>query len=698
MRLSWLSRPRRVRYKPLVDIPFVGREGIVEHLQQYLAVVKAGQTRFVALEGPTGSGKSSLLAEFHFVAGRSPDILFARVDTGVGVLAAEFYANLFEALKAQCESVLNKLYNNTKRFRKFISEEWDEKEFSEFLASADWQQYSSTPVPAYIPRARSQSDPLRQLLEVVSRHPWAIASAVALTFLSRPYPSGDHFQQWTAHWRMLLERLAASLQPSGHALVLLIDHPDPLQSDSQTQRRWKSNWQSFVAATQASGFPMLAVWSGSRETLLPLQQAVGDRESLHICRLDEFEDDEQQALQHSLLRALPRAARSRWQTEMQGAFGDSRRPGVLALAAMWTVASLNESAVNVQSWPTTADDAADQLVQNLVLLLRREQAEQGELLMQLLSIFSFWSPAQDFSIDDILPFVDFDRLGLESVSTYAMVERQLGACVRYGLLRHDAFTSKFTTLSGLVQRSLCRAVAEDDATRQSILWRRRLTASVINCLRRRQEELLPALAAQIAALEDSPETNLATYFTLPLCRMLRQSYKDEKYHIAQALGKFPSPLAIAPLVTLLGDDDEQLRSRAAQSLADLDSPDTFAALLKAARDFNSDVRWIAAMALGKKKHPPAVEVLIELLSDEDKEVGRIAAQGLGAQGDVRAVTHLIDATQDRYPLLRESAAQALGELADHRAVPVLQQLCQDQHRQVRQRAEAALAFFSSQHR
>jgi len=416
---------------------------------------------------------------------------------------------------------------------------------------------------------------------------------------------------------------------------------------------------------------------------------------LHICRLDKLADDEQQALQQGVLRALPRTAQSHWQETVREVLGDNRTPGVTTLAAMWTAASAKGSVTRASTWPMTEQDAADQLVQSLVDLLRREQAEQAELLMQLLGIFSFWSAGKAFLLDDVLPFVDFESVGLDPVSGYAMVERQLGACVRYGLLQHDAFTSQFSTVSGQIQRALRCVVVQDAPARETILWCRRLAAAVIDCLRHRQEDLLPVLAAQITDKGADPDTDLAAYLTIPMCRMLQQIGKDEKLQIARALGKFPSPLAIAPLATLLDDADAQIRSRVAQSLADLDRLDTYATLLKAARDLNSDVRWIAGMALGKKKHPPVVDVLIELLSDEDKEVGRIAAQGLAVQGDVRAVSPLIDAAQDRYPLLRESVAHALGQLADRRAVPVLQSLCQDNNRQVRQRAEAALASFSS---
>lgn len=694
MRLPRLPRRRRVRYKPLVDIPFIGREAMLGHLQQHVSAVKSGQSRFIALEGTAGSGKSSLLSEFVFVNSRSPDVLIARVDSAVGLLDAEFYVHVFEALKAQSERVVSKLYGDTKRFRKFISEAWDEQEFGEFLASADWSQSASSPPPSFAPRGRSQ-DPMRQLLEVVSQHPWAIASATALAFLSRPCPSDENFQQWTAYWSLLLQGLAESPLPSGRSLVLLIDHLEPLHNDPQARTRWQSNWHSFVDATLASGFPILVIWSGTPEALLPLQQALGDSETSHLYQLGQLDDDEQQDLLHGIRRALPRTLQSRWETEVLSTLGETRAPGVMTLAAIWTAASQNDPVASAQPWPTTDQEVAEQLALNLVGLLRRQHAEQGELLIHLLGVFSFLPAGRVFSIDDVVPFIDFDHLGLEPVSGYPIVERLMGVCVRYGLLRYDAFTSQFTTVSSQIQSALRRAVVEEETTRQTMFWRRRVAVSVIDCLRLQQEGLLPALAAEISALGDRHATDLADYVTLPLCRMLRQTGKEEKYKIAQALGRFPSPLAIPPLSALLGDADEQLRSRVTQSLADLDSLDAYSTLLKAARDFNSDVRWIAAMALGKRKHSPVVEVLIELLSDEDKEVGRIAALGLGTQGDIRAVTHLIDATQDRYPLLRESAAQALGQLADLRAVPALQQLSGDNNRQVRKRAEAALASFGS---
>ena len=178
MRFPWLSRPRRVRYKPLIDVPFIGRDAILADLQQHAESVKAGQTRLVAIEGPSGSGKSSLLSEFVYLLGRSPDVLCVRIETGVGLMEAEFYVNVFDSLQSVCERVFNKLYNDTKRFRKLISAGWDEQAFRAFLISTDWSQYQPATVPTRPVRGQAQSDPVRQLLGVVSQHPWAIPSSL----------------------------------------------------------------------------------------------------------------------------------------------------------------------------------------------------------------------------------------------------------------------------------------------------------------------------------------------------------------------------------------------------------------------------------------------------------------------------------------------------------------------------------------
>lgn len=692
MRLPWLSRPRRVRYKPLIDIPFIGRDAILADLRQHAESVKAGQSRFVAIEGPAGSGKSALLSELVYLLGQSPDVLTTRIQTGVGCMEAEFYVNLFDALQSVCDRMLDKIYNDTKRFRKLISEEWDEQAFKSFLMSVDWSHYQPEAMPSRPVRGPTQGDPMRQLLGVVSQYPWAIATAAALAYLSGPLPSGEDHQLWSKHCESLLKLLAVSPKQPASMFVLMIDHLDQVATDRSMPERWLHHWASFVAAVQESGLPMLLIWSGSHETLRSLKDALAGTNTLQVLQLGALEDGEVQALNQRLQRALPRAMQRQWLSEAQNVLNSSRLPGDMILSALQMAVSTDAHSRPPLALPISEQAVADACVHHLVHRLRSAHAENDALFNNLLAIFAFWSAGMDFSLDDILPYVDIVAADLDPYTARAMLERMLGACVRYGLLKHDVYRAKFTTVSSQIQHALRGVIEPDPERRQDLVARRRLAALTINCLRRGQEGLLEVLAAQIESACQEDNAELTAYLTTPLRRMLLQISKDEKYHMARALGKFPSRLAVTLLTTMLDDEDEQLRSRVAQSLADLNHLDleTYPTLLKATRDYNSDVRWIAAMALGKKKHQQVVEVLINLLTDEDKEVGRIAAQGLGEQGDVRAVTHLIEATQDRYPLLRGSAAVALGQLADRRALPALQSLCQDDNRLVRQSAELAM--------
>ena len=68
MRLSWLqsllARRRRARHKPLLRVPFIGREAVLATLDDCLRQATEGGQVFVALQGPAGSGKSALLEEF----------------------------------------------------------------------------------------------------------------------------------------------------------------------------------------------------------------------------------------------------------------------------------------------------------------------------------------------------------------------------------------------------------------------------------------------------------------------------------------------------------------------------------------------------------------------------------------------------------------------------------------------------------
>jgi HEAT repeat protein len=85
-------------------------------------------------------------------------------------------------------------------------------------------------------------------------------------------------------------------------------------------------------------------------------------------------------------------------------------------------------------------------------------------------------------------------------------------------------------------------------------------------------------------------------------------------------------------------------------------------------------RRAAVSALKRLPVQKALMPLIELLQDEDEEVRSDSALALGKLGDKRAVEPLINAVNDKCMDVQTSAAWALGSLRDRRAIPALLKL------------------------
>jgi hypothetical protein len=688
MRLPWLSSSRRVRLKPLLYVPFVGRETLLSELGRHLQVAREGTAQYVVLEGPNGSGKSALLTEFAHTHCATAQVLLVQLPAGECLLGQEFYTRLFGTLQAQSEKILQTLYNDTKRLRRTLAVTWDEAEFRHVLTSADWTQLQEQQGHSGPRRAA----PLAELLTVVRQHPWAVGVATMLDAATRQRVMSQ--RSWPQRWTTLLRAIQTRHLPPGAVLVLLIDQlPAEHAGSPDTMQVWTQHWQEFVQAMAGEVPPLLVVWTGTAEGLQPVRQALPGTVPRTEHRLEELGDEDLQRLMPRLQRALPRLAREPWQRLVATDGIRIRHPASLLLAVNCIAAMAEQQQrAGVEAPPSLAEADAIACVTHLVqAIIQRYPAEEG-LFRQLLEICAFFPPNRDFVVDDILPLCDMDALKLDVVTGRAMLETLLGACVRYGLLAYDPYAVRYTTGNSLIQQTLQELLYPVAPVRQAVARQRQVAAAVMHHMQHGDSEILGELVGLIDTTGGAnASTLLAPYLVAPLCRRLSQSTKAERQHIAGALGKFPSPLALDVLRVLLSDEEGQVRSRAAQSLADLQGLETVPVLLKARQDSNGDVRWIVAQALGKLEGAATVEALIELLVDEDKEVSRIAAKGLGQKGDRRAVPHLIAALRDSYPLLRESAALALGQLADTRALPALQELLQDANPQVRRRAETVLA-------
>ena len=696
MRFPWSSASRRTRHKPLLSVPFVGRDTLLTNLEAHLQAVREGTTQYVALEGLPGSGKSALLSEFMLLSCRSAHVLVVRLNVNDCVFDEECFGRLWNALYTGSEAIIQRLFNDTKRLRKTLGADWDETAFRTFLASAEWnQKRPELAVDMRVPA--SQADALPRLLAAVHEHPWGVGAATILEMMARAPSRAGGQQVWSQRWTALLRAVRArNLSPEA-VCVVLFDQLDPSQPlHHEAQQLWQQFWHTLAVATEAGGLPLLMLWAGTADRLQLVRQALKGCASLTTYTLDAFAVDEYQVLLQRLRRVLPRAYREPWQRLVTEAEDALRHPGHLLLATRCLVALAEADALSEEMLPALRQSEAAVLVNHLVQASGRRHPEHAGLFRQLLDFCAFLPPGKEWSIEDLLPLCDFEALGVDVASGRTALEALLGQYVRYGLLAYDPYRARYTTADSMIQEAMQGLLYPEATTRQEVVWRQRLMALVLHHVQRGEREVLTTLQ-RFLAMEENAATaaTLHAHMVPPFRRMLRMLTKAERHHIATALEAFAQPLGIALLQLLLSDEEDQVRSRAAQSLANFPGLETFSVLCEALQDGNSDVRWIAASALSKVDGAATVDVLIPLLTDDDKEVGRIAAEGLGQRGDRRAVPHLIAAARDRYPLLRESAAQALGQLADRRAVPALQELLQDESRQVRRRAEEALARFST---
>jgi hypothetical protein len=693
MRLPWQMVSRRPRYKPLLHVPFYGQDTLLAALHEHLQAAKAGPAQFVTLAGPAGSGKSALLTEFTLLHGASPDIFWVSVNAATCLLAHDFYRQLFTALRERSERILQTIYNDTKHVRKTQGLTWDEKEFSQVIASTDWSQVDAVTSAGQGTARRAL--PLAPLLISVRQHPWAVAAATLLDTMSRGGAAETPQRTWSQRWAALLHAIRFRV-PAGETVgVIVIDQLEATLSLPPTVLpTWEDNWQAFATVITGSAIPWLVIWSGTTDSVHTVQQLLPHGTPVAAHCLSALEAEASSQVVQRALRAVPRALQASWQRCLTQAQAAGCLPDQLLLATACVAAGERPSSDTALAELAHTDMTT--LVSDVVHSIRQQHPALAALWQQLLEAWAFLPPGQHLLIEDLLPLCDLETLGLTPVEGRSGIETLLGQCVRYGLLQYDPYTSRYTTGHSRIQWALQRLVCPEESAQQVMALRRRLAAAVLYHVQHNDRTALGELAR---LLRDLPGGEASTVWTplliAPLRRLLPARVKAERQQIATALGGFTSPLAIELLRLMLTDEEGQVRSGVVQSLADLAQEATLPVLLEALTDPNSDVRWIATQALGHIRTAAAVDALIPMLTDDDKEVGRIAAEGLGRQGDSRAVPHLIAAMRESYPLLRESAALALGQLADKRALPALQEMLHDTNRQVRRSAEKALACLAA---
>ena len=678
MRLPWLrdflkERLRR-RRKPILTVPFVGREDVLTTLDVRLREATAGGQVFVALEGPAGNGKSALLEEFLARRCRSAAVLSLMVNAADCLLAEDVFASLLVALERRTRQITEQLFRDTRRLRSLKGLNSDEAEFTRMIAGRNIAQTSR------------RMAPLASLSARVRQHPWATGAAVALDGLQRtpeevPLEPQQLFVDLTGSMRDHIE-------PGKAVMVVVIDQVDGAQDvpdDAASTEPDQLAWGPLAKALIGARMPSLVVWAGPAEGVGPVRESLPAEARLTTCAVDPLAGREWEHLRHQVSRCMPAALRAPWQ-EALNAGSNGRSAAWLFMAAAAAVAEDSGS----QAPQDLLRDDVEALVSRIVRRIARDHPDAASLWDELLDTWAFLPPSRQLGVEEIMIRCADDASKPDPALLRTSLEKLLGESVRYGLLHHDPYSKHYITGCTEIQASLQAFVHPEPATRRQWSRIRRLAAAIITRAHEGQRARLAAIQDIVGASAQDDDDQWNRALLTPFHRLLETCRIDERQRMAKALGGFSSPLAVALLRIMLRDAEGRVRSAAVQSLADLTSPQATGVLIEALADANSDVRWIATRALGDLSGATAVNALIPMLTDEDNEVGRVAAEALGHQADPRAVPHLIAALRESYPLLRVSAALALGHLADARALPALRDMLKDENLQVRQSAESAL--------
>jgi len=199
---------------------------------------------------------------------------------------------------------------------------------------------------------------------------------------------------------------------------------------------------------------------------------------------------------------------------------------------------------------------------------------------------------------------------------------------------------------------------------------------------------------------------------------LGSSDPTERATAAKTLGNIGNRDAVEPLISLLKDENRQVRENAVTALRWIRDPRAVDSLIAMLKDEDGNVRDAAARALGWFRDPrgaepliaafenwpsmssvrsslkdiglPAVEPLNAALKNGNPAVRTMAARTLGDIEDPGAVEPLISSLKDENRDVRENAATALRWIGDPRAVEPLIAALKDEDKIVQSKAAGAL--------
>ncbi|OQW90452.1 MAG: hypothetical protein BWK78_06990, partial [Thiotrichaceae bacterium IS1] len=193
----------------------------------------------------------------------------------------------------------------------------------------------------------------------------------------------------------------------------------------------------------------------------------------------------------------------------------------------------------------------------------------------------------------------------------------------------------------------------------------------------------PELKSQIiTALGESQ----SPWQAIPLLRpLVAKESRDLQKQLVEAFKTLGSPLAVAPLMELLNDNDSEVQAAAAEALGELgySQPPVLEVLTSVLNTSQEEsVRLSILQALAQFKDP-LISALIPLLNDSMEEVQKQATLTLGKLGSAEAVSYLVKLLQDRDENTRQQVVTLLTKFGQAVPIPSLVDLLKTQESDIR---------------
>ena len=170
-----------------------------------------------------------------------------------------------------------------------------------------------------------------------------------------------------------------------------------------------------------------------------------------------------------------------------------------------------------------------------------------------------------------------------------------------------------------------------------------------------------------------------------------------RFGAARALTEIGKP-AVAPLIGLLAENDEEVCLEAVASLGKIRDPTATDALIRLLRHGTAKVRVQAAKALGELGDIRARESLVSALQDDCRLLAEASADALAQFGRLCLDPFIAVLRSGKAPdAVRHRIVEALGQVSDAKSVDVLTSALSDANVDIRKSATRALANIGGSH-